>query len=50
MEENNFAYGEYVLHYWEGEVRQFLGQGWVVGRPVHTVITNLEAQLIRISS
>ena len=41
--------GHYVLHYWEGEVRQYLGQGWVVGRPFQKIIKQREARLIAIT-
>ena len=41
--------GVYLLHYWEGEVRQFLGQGWVVGKPSSKIIGHLKDKLVKIS-
>ena len=41
--------GLFVLHYWEGEVRQFLGQGWSVGRPFMKVVGARRARLIHTS-
>ena len=39
--------GAYVLHYWEGEVRQHLGQGWCVGRPFPKVIAGIYDRMIK---
>ena len=41
--------GLYVLHYWEGEVRQFVGQGWVVGRPNDKAIEARRSKLSAVS-
>ena len=41
--------GLYVLHYWEGEVRQFVGQGWSVGRPESKLIHQRRQRIIVIS-
>ena len=33
IQADGISCGLYVLHYWEGEVRQFVGEGWSVGKP-----------------
>ena len=48
-QQTNFACGEYVLHYWEGEVRQHLGQGWIVGRPWQKIMRNSREKLMKIT-
>ena len=42
--------GLFVLHYWEGEVRQFRGEGWVVGLPTSKVVQNLFDKLLSVTS
>ena len=42
--------GLFVLHSWEGEVRQFRGEGWVVGLPTSKVAQNLFDKLSTVSS
>ena len=37
--------GVFALHYWEGEVRQFCGQGWVVGRPTNKSIGQIRERI-----
>ena len=41
--------GVYLLHFWEGEVRECLGQGWVVGRPTQKIIQNLKERVVNVS-
>jgi len=39
--------GLFVLHYWEGEVRQFGGQGWAIGRPFPAEIQKIRSRIQR---
>ena len=41
--------GSSSLHYWEGEVRQFLGQGWCVGRPTKKVVQKIRQRMITVT-
>ena len=41
--------GIYALWYWEGEVRQFMGESWSIGRPFLKEISKYRARLTRIS-
>ena len=48
-QEDKYSCGQFLLHYWEGEVRQFLGQGWCVGRPFKKVVQKIRQRMITIS-
>ena len=50
LQEDTTSCGWYLSHYWEGEVRQFLGQGWVVGRPIMETIKKMRTRHITIST
>jgi hypothetical protein len=41
MQSDSISCGYYLLHYWEGEVRQYVGEGWSVGRPTDLTIQKL---------
>ena len=47
---DSISCGLFLLHYWEGEVRQFRGEGWVVGQPSAKVLQSLFDRLASVSS
>ena len=47
-QDDEYSCGQFVLHYWEGEVRQFLGQGWCIGRPYKKVVVKLRQRMIAV--
>ena len=49
FQDDGISCGQFLLHYWEGEVRQFAGQGWCVGRPFKSVVTKIRTRLMGIS-
>ena len=49
LQDDAFSCGQFLLHYWEGEVRQFLGQGWCVGRPTKSRVLSIRGKMIQIS-
>ena len=44
-QEDAFSCGVFLLHYWQSEVRQFLGQGWTVVKPSKDVIKKFRERL-----
>ena len=49
---SNFAFqidgtscGLYMLHWWEGEIRQYVGEGWAVDRPNSTSVKKMRDRL-----
>ena len=48
FQEDGCSCGLYVLQYWEGHVRQFLGEGWSIDRPTGKSTTQLRTRLAQI--
>ena len=46
---DEFNCGFYALWYWEAEIRQFMGEGWSIGRPHDKEIAKCRTRLIRLS-
>jgi hypothetical protein len=49
VQQDSLSCGLYVLHYWEGEVRQFVGEGWSVGKPTEFTVKKVRDRLINIT-
>ena len=49
LQADHFNCGMYVLWYWEGEIRQFIGEGWSIGRPFEKEIAKSRARISRIT-
>ena len=48
-QEDGISCGLFLLHYWEGELRQFAGQGWVVGRPFARVVAARRLEIVNVT-
>ena len=46
---DHYNCGVYVLWYWEGEIRQFMGEGWSIGRPFDKEIAKSRARITRVT-
>ena len=46
-QENGIDCGIFVGHFWEGEVRRLLGQGWAIDYPSQSVIYKMRFRLVR---
>jgi hypothetical protein len=49
IQPDSISCGLFVLHYWEGEVRQFTGEGWSVGKPSPLHIKKIRERLMNIT-
>ena len=49
FQNDSISCGVYALWYWEGEIRQFMGEGWSIGRPFDKEITKYRSRLCRVS-
>jgi hypothetical protein len=45
VQQDSISCGLFVLHYWEGEVRQFCGEGWSIGAPSQILINKIRSRL-----
>jgi hypothetical protein len=46
MQVDSSSCGYFALHYWEGEVRQFVGEGWSICKPTEITIQKLRERLM----
>ncbi len=49
VQEDSISCGLFVLHYWEGEVRQFCGEGWSIGAPSQILINKIRSRLTNVT-
>ena len=47
---DHYNCGFYALWYWEAEIRQFMGEGWSLGRPHDKEIAKCRSRLTRLSA